>query len=127
MRTFGITSNKDVFYKVDMDITSSLSLQQEQPEKDKNVNRPARFLVVGNLPIPRYSSLKRMQLTSRSLTKAIRNGGTSPIKSFILYKNVTKTPTSTSSTQTKQIPLGLWDSNAVSIRLIRPPDSSLLA
>ncbi len=127
MRTSGTTSDKDVFYEADMDITPFLPPQQEKPGKDKNVNRPARFLVAGNLPIPRRSSQKRMRSRFRSPTKAIRNGWTSPKKSLTSRGNVTETPASTSSTQTKRTPLGPRDPNAVSTRSMGPLDSSPLA
>ena len=127
MRTSGTTSDKDVFYEADMDITPSLPPQQKQRGKDNNVNRPARNLVAGNLPIRRRSSQKRMRSRFGSPTKATRNGWISPKKSLTSRENVTETPASTSSTQTKWTSMGPRDPNAVSTRSLGPPDSSPLA
>ncbi len=127
MHTSSTTLDKDVLYKANMDITPSFLPQQEKSGTDKNVNRLARFLVAGNLPIPRCLSQKRMRSRSRSPTKATRNGWTSPKKSLTSCENVTETPTSTSSTQTKRTPLGSRDPNTVSTRSIGQSDSFPLA
>ncbi len=127
-RIINISLDKDVFYEADIDITPPLSPPGEQTEnaKSKN-NRPARFLVAGSLLIARLTSKKHMRSRSRSPVRTIRNGLTSPKKNFTPRENNKEMASSLSFTQSKRTPMGPRDTNAVSTRSMRPPNSSPLA
>ena len=128
MHITNISSDKDVFYEADMDITPPLPPPGEQTESAKSRNnRPARFLVAGSLPIPRLTSKKRMRSRSRSPARTMQNGLTSPKKNLTPRENNKEMASSLSFTQPKRVPMGLRDLNAVSTRSIRPPNSSPLA